>query len=54
LARFVWKKSVGGEYMDAGICIQEHNSNYFIAGYKDAFGTGFSDFWLFKFIIEEK
>ena len=50
----VWKKTIGGDYMDAGINIQKQDSNYFIAGYKDALGTGFSDFWLFKFIIEEK
>jgi len=48
----VWKKSVGDEYMDAGVSIQENGSNYCIVGYKDIMGTGFSDLWLFKFSIE--
>lgn len=49
----IWKKVVGSEYMDAGVCIQKSGDNYFVAGYKDVLEPNFSDFWLFKFSIEE-
>ena len=49
----IWKKIVGSEYMDIGVCIQKSGDNYFIAGYKDILEPNFSDFWLFKFSIKE-
>jgi hypothetical protein len=44
-----WMKVYGGDYGDAGIWTARGvENNYFITGYKDVEGTGFTDLWVMK------
>lgn len=48
----VWIKTIDGDYSDAGIWIDKGlNDNYFVTGYTDTKGTGFTDLWVMKLLI---
>ncbi len=48
----VWMETMDGDYSDAGIWIDKGlNDNYFVTGYTDPKGTGFTDLWVMKLLI---
>jgi len=49
----VWMKIYGGCYGDAGIWVDKGvDSNYFIAGYTDLKGRGFTDIWVMRLQLD--
>jgi hypothetical protein len=52
LGNVVWNRSIGGDYLDAGIWIEKGGGkHYFVTGYKDEDGNGVNDLWLLKIKI---
>ena len=48
----IWNRSIGGDYLDAGIWIERcSNKHYFVTGYQDKNGDGITDMWLLKLEI---
>jgi len=48
----VWMETIGGNYSDGGVWIDRGiKDNYFVTGYTDLKGTGFTDLWIMRLLI---